>query len=197
MMGYHATGLGINEATALSIMAAPSAITLPQVDCLHVCLKSARSWFDVLFRLPLRVYTDFAFFTMGRGLKCLNMLLRLSTFENAGWDRKEAALSCAPLDILDKLIANMEQAVFVAGFDDTGAQEPNVFETCIKTFQTYRAGYVAQLGGAGTADTRTGGAAAGEGLPTPQMSVDDNVAGIWDDLATNDWWLSLLDQQYV
>jgi hypothetical protein len=196
MMGYHATRLYINEASALSIMASPSPNTLSQVDCLHVCLDSARSWFDILFRSPVRVYTDFAFFTMGRGLKCLNTLLRLSTFDNAGWDRKAAASSSAPLDILDRLIANMEQAILLAAFDNTGAQEPDVFETCIKTFQTYRAGYVAQLNVNGMTEPNVGGAGSG-GLLTPQNSIDDNAAGIWDDLANNDWWLSLLDQQYA
>lgn len=196
------TRLYINDSTALKIISMSTPITLSQVDCLHVCLQSARSWFDILLRLPLHTYTNFTFFTLGRGLRCLNTLLRLSTFENAGWDRKEAAPSSTLIVILDKLIANMEQAILLAGFDEEGAAGPSVFETFVKPFRACRASCIAQLGVASIADpgdgSAVGGLSSGEGLPTPQTSVDDNLAGIWDDLATtNDWWMDLLDQQYT
>jgi hypothetical protein len=202
MMGYHITRLYINDSTALKIIATSAPITLSQVDCLHVCMESARSWFDIVLRLPLHTYTSFTFFTLGRGLRCLNTLLRLSTFENAGWDRKEAAPPSTLIGILDRLIANMEQALLLAGFDEEGAAAPSVFEMFVKPFRACRANCISQLGVAGIADPNSGrpvdGLSGGDGLPTPQNSVDDNIAGLWDDLATtNDWWMDLLDQQYT
>ena len=103
LVGMQATGNG-------SIL--PS---FERVECLWRSLNVVKSWFDMFFTLSLAACPDLSFLHWAQMARCLVVLIRLSTFEDAAWDHQAVRKTVDLLQVLDKMAKMLELASIEAG----------------------------------------------------------------------------------
>lgn len=182
---YHsATQLYINDSALFDILSTTTTINLEQLNHLNVCLRSAKTYLAIMCTLPLHTFPSLTTFVFSISMKSLNMLLKIGTFENPGWNRVDAMAEIDGVNTLDKFIALMEGGAAAAGLDDTGATEPNLLEMMAINLRHCKATYVNAL-------TVTG-------LPTPAPTDDGQTMSdpvLWDFDIANEFWLNMQDMQ--
>jgi len=162
-------------------------LTFQQRESLHSGLESINSWFEVFFRIPLAAYIGFPFSIVSQLFRCITTLYRLKTLDDRGWDEKSVCKMVDPLHILDAIIRNLEQAVVVAGLDNSGdSPDTDVLSRTAQSFRSLRLGWEAKM--------------APHNLSTIPVQRNDNVNFLPEALSfefiDNDWLMDLLPPNY-
>ena len=110
-------------------------------------------------------------------------LYRLSTLNNSNWDKGSVRETTDLLSILDQVINNMEQVAAVAGLEDSGIAEGDVFSRTARKFRSIRLEWEAKLG----RDDLTLST-----IPTPQYADATLTETFPADFPDNDWMMDFL-----
>ena len=100
------------------------------------------------------------------------------------WDKSSVRETANLLIIFDQIISNLEQVAGVAGQDNSGSIEGDVFSRTAKTFRSVRPGWEAKLMGPGDPIVST---------LQPLSDVNDSVLpeAFSEENFNNDWLMDL------
>ncbi|KAJ5591583.1 uncharacterized protein N7459_001952 [Penicillium hispanicum] len=159
-----------------------------QHNSLRRGLEAITAWSDVVFAVPLADYVGFPFSILSQSVRCLTTLYRLATLDSPGWDKQHVQDTAHPIMVINRLIHNLEQASLVAGLDNQGAPEGDVFTRSANAFRSLRVEWEGKLGVApSTSSIMSPSYDVGEiGLPDP----------LADDFLDNDWFMDLLTSTF-
>ena len=118
----------------------------PERKSLIAGFESIKSWFDVFFTITPAAYIGFPFSILSQLLRCSMTLYRLTTLVDPSWDENGVWKTADPLLILDRVINNLEQATILAGLDNSGSLEKDVFSRAAQMFRSLRPGWEAKMG---------------------------------------------------
>lgn len=144
---FYATELAINEVGLSQMPIVTNHPDFEQLECLHACVGSIKSWFEVFFDIPPAAYVGFPFSIFSQLVKCLVTLYRLSTLTDLAWDKDGVRRTADLLSIMDHVISNMERASTQAGYSDNnnGTETEDVFFRTAKTFRSMRSAWEAKV----------------------------------------------------
>lgn len=151
-----------------------------RIRYLQACVQSIRAWFDIFFTIPPSEYIGFSFATASQLARCLGLLQSISALDDPGWSKEEVRATVDVLEILERVASNMEQVHMLAGIDNTGCPDGDIFQQTGRRFRTHLSAWAAKLGRAGGIGEASGQPAAeGEDIrPLETLDLD------WLD---NDW----------
>ena len=143
----YSTELTVNEIALSQVPITSDHSDLQRVDSLYACVESVKSWFETFFTIPPNAYIGFPFSIFSQLVRCLVTLYRLSTLDDPAWDKSGVQKTADLLVILDQVINNMEQVSVLAGLDNNGNLEGDVFFRTAKMLRSIRPGWEAILVG--------------------------------------------------
>ncbi|KAJ5752267.1 hypothetical protein N7520_009184, partial [Penicillium odoratum] len=91
-----------------------------RIDCLYACLNTVKQAFENFFKIPLIEYAGISFPFFTQLARYLIVLSKLSTLNDPTWDTNLARSTVDVLQVIDKLINNIELAKAPEGEECTG-----------------------------------------------------------------------------
>ena len=138
------TELTINEIALAQLPIAADHSSFKRIEALCACLKSIKSWFELVFNIPLTDYIKFPFSIFSQLVHCLFVLFRLSTLDDPAWDKHGVKDTADLLAIVDQLIINLDQAA--TKFDTNDNPEGDLFSRSAKKYRSIRLEWETKLG---------------------------------------------------
>jgi len=120
-------------------------LTFQQRESLNSSLESIKSWFDVFFTITPAAYSGFSFSITSQLIRCLVTLCKLKTLDDPSWEESDVWKTMDPLQILDRVIDNLEQVAILAGLDNSNNPEGDAFSRGAQMFRSFRLGWEARL----------------------------------------------------
>jgi hypothetical protein len=99
--------LTINETAFDDTPINMSASSFQHLECLHSCLESIKSWFDIFLEIQSADYVGLSFSIISQLIHCLIALYKLSTLDDPAWDKDAVRKRIDVLSILDQFIYNI------------------------------------------------------------------------------------------
>ncbi|KAL9135880.1 MAG: hypothetical protein Q9175_002922 [Cornicularia normoerica] len=185
----YSTELAINEIAFSQVPIITNHSSLKQLKRLCACVESAKSWFEVFSTVPPLDYIGFPFSIFSQLVHCLATLYRLSTLNDPAWDKNGVKETADLLLILDQVINSMERVATLAGLDNNGSIEGDVFSRTAKKFRSIRLQWKANLGPDDLMVST---------IPTPLNANETPLPEAFPlDFPDNDWMMDfLLDPNY-
>lgn len=170
------------EITLSPIFTHTTQVTNQQRKFFDASLASINSWFELFFTISPAAYTGLSFSIFSQLFRCVVTLYRLKTVDARIWDYESIQNLGDPLLILDRVVNNLEQVAALAGLDNSGSHEKDVFYRSAQTFRSLRPGWEAKFS---KNDLPT--------FSTPQ-NVDETFPpdAITLEFFDNDWLMDLL-----
>ncbi|OQV07342.1 hypothetical protein CLAIMM_11793 [Cladophialophora immunda] len=113
-------------------------LTLEQWQSLDVALESIKSWFNVFFTIQPLAYLGLSHFIFLQLTRCIMILYRLKTLDDSTWAENHVWKTDEALQVLDRVLNNMEQVTFLGGFDNTDCPDGDVFTRTARMFRSLR-----------------------------------------------------------
>jgi hypothetical protein len=143
-------------------------------------LESTKSWFDIFLTIsPIR-YPELPFSIMSqlvRAVRCLDRAYQLIARDDPGLGRESLRQRIDPCGILNRVIANIEQAVALAELETSNSTLKDTLSRCAQLFRSRRQGWELKPGALDLSITT---ASQDENEPFP---LDTQVQEYFDD----DW----------
>lgn len=146
-----------------------------RLKCLYACLETVKSALDSIFKIPLSDYpgASFPFFTYL--VRCIVILYKLSTLNDPIWDTGLVRSTINVLEVMDRLVSNIQQASAAAGEKSSGG----FLDRSTRIFMSFRSWYAAKFSeGAGIDSGNCASQAGGGGtllsIPLEEMWLEDN-----------------------
>lgn len=159
-----------------------------RVEILYACLESAGNFFENFLAIPPLTYWQFTIIDFSQLAYALNVLQRLSLFEDPSWDLRYVSEKLNFLHILDRTCNQMEVASRYRVMEPAnGSEQVTIFTRTLAKLRKLGAMFEAQLapsqvvpGETGTLDPATG-----DGMPM------ESLVGFWEqdwfDIMAGDW----------
>ena len=130
------TELTINGIALVQLPIAADHSSFKQIEALYACLKSIKSWFELIFNIPITDYIKFPFSIFSQLVHCLFILFRLSTLDDPAWDKHSVKDTADLLPIIDQMIIKLEQGTASFGTNDNA--EGDLFSQGAKKYRSIR-----------------------------------------------------------
>ncbi|PWY73034.1 hypothetical protein BO70DRAFT_381779 [Aspergillus heteromorphus CBS 117.55] len=114
---------------------------IQRIDCLYTCLNTVKLAFTNFFTIPLVEYPGISFPFFTQLARYLIVLFKLSTLSDPAWDRTLVRSTVDVLEVMDRLIGNIEHAKGPAG--EECARNP--LDRATRIFASVRAWCAAKL----------------------------------------------------
>lgn len=103
-------------------------------------LRAIKSWLDTFFMIPVATYAELPFSILSQLVRCLVTLSRLISQDNSGWMENSVWTTVDALSTMNRVIDNFEQVAELAGLDNSGFPEGDLFSRSAQMFRTIRPG---------------------------------------------------------
>ncbi|KAF2807184.1 uncharacterized protein BDZ99DRAFT_500451 [Mytilinidion resinicola] len=113
-------------------------LALEQWKSLDVALESIKSWFNVFFTIQPLAYLGFSHFIFLQLTRCITILYRLKTLDDSTWEENHVWKTEEALQVLDRVLNNIEQVTFLGGFDNTDCPDGDVFTRAAHLYRSFR-----------------------------------------------------------
>lgn len=113
-------------------------LTLEQWKSLDVALESIKSWFNVFFTIQPLAYLGFSHFILLQLNRCIMILYRLKTLDDSTWEENRVWKTDEALQVLDRVLNNIEQVAFLRAFDDTDYPDGDTFTQAAALYRSFR-----------------------------------------------------------
>ncbi|PWY64730.1 hypothetical protein BO94DRAFT_357097 [Aspergillus sclerotioniger CBS 115572] len=114
---------------------------LQRLDALHGCLHTAKSAIDRFFEIPVVEYYGISFPFFGYLARSIVVLFRLSILNDPVWDTGLMRSTVDVLQVMDRLISNLQQARAAAGEEAAGGH----LDSSTRKFRLIRSTCAAKL----------------------------------------------------
>ncbi|PYH99003.1 hypothetical protein BO71DRAFT_343864 [Aspergillus ellipticus CBS 707.79] len=160
LLHHSNTTLAMNESALLKPPTPPSTtLNFQQLESLHVCLESVKTWISVFLAIPPAEYDSFPFSIFAQIARNLAALYRLSTLDDPAWDKGFVRRTVDIMSVMDRLIGNLGQAAALAKMEGMGDGEDNdALFYSIGKYETVRMAWGAKFAGEGGGSAGAGGA---------------------------------------
>jgi hypothetical protein len=108
-------------------------------------LRAIKSWFDTFFMIPVATYAGFPFSILSQLVRCLVTLSRLISQDDSGWIENSVWTTTDALSTMNRVIDNFEQVAELAGLDNSGFPEGDLFSRSAQMLRTIRPGMETHL----------------------------------------------------
>jgi hypothetical protein len=149
---------------------------------LYACLESVRNFFDNFLEIPAISYWDLSLIHFSQLAFALNLLQRLSAFEDPTWDLHYVSEKLNFLNILDQVCNRVEEAMGYGGAEPSTSNDITFFARTSAKLRKLHALYEAQMASANSAPERM------SNLDTGDIMNLGNMAGFWE----QDWMSDII-----
>jgi len=174
----YSTELKINEIALSKVPIIAHDTNFQQLEYLHACVKSIKSWFDAMFALPFTSFVGSPFSICSQLVYCIITLQRLATLDDPAWDKEAVRKTADPLLILDQIINNIEQVATLAELNNDSTKG-DIYSRLSKMFASMRSAWEAELG-------------ASLMVSTMQNVNETMIDALPLDFSDNDWLMDVL-----
>ncbi|KAK6956737.1 hypothetical protein Daesc_002017 [Daldinia eschscholtzii] len=115
-----------------------------QRETIDASLASIKAWFGVFFTITPDTYIGFPSSIFLQLLRCLVTLYRIKTTRNPAYIENITG-EMDPVLILERVVSNLEQVEILAGLDNSGIQESDLFFRVALILRALRSGWEAEL----------------------------------------------------
>ncbi|KGO68317.1 hypothetical protein PITC_066750 [Penicillium italicum] len=129
-----------------------SAPSFQQIGYLYTCLNTVKLAFENFFNIPLVEYSGLSFPFFTQVARYLIVLSKLSTLNDPSWDNNLARSTVDVLQVIDRLIHNIQRAKAADGEDCTGGP----LDKSTRIFTSVRTWCAAKLAECGVEDVQGG-----------------------------------------
>ncbi|OTB10379.1 hypothetical protein K445DRAFT_253890 [Daldinia sp. EC12] len=115
-----------------------------QRETIDASLASIKSWFGIFFTITPDTYIGFPSSIFLQLLRCLVTLYRIKTTRDPAYSESITG-EMDPVLILERVVSNLEQVEILAGLDNSGIQERDIFFRVAQILRALRSGWEAEL----------------------------------------------------
>lgn len=113
-------------------------LTLGQWESLDVALESIKSWFNIFLTIQPLAYLGFSHFIFLQLNRCIMILHQLKTLDDSTWEENNVWKTDEALQVLDRVLSNIEQVTLSSGFDNTGCPDGDAFTRAAHLYRSFR-----------------------------------------------------------